>query len=45
MTVVRFIAFALLALASVGCQALKDDPALGDRPWSPSSSFAGVKDR
>ena len=36
MTVVRLLALALLA-ALVGCQTLKDDPILGDRPWQPGT--------
>ena len=40
----RLLAVALLAcalFAQFGCQALKDDPILGDHPWQPSGF--GVK--
>ncbi|HUR52497.1 MAG TPA: hypothetical protein VMZ71_00060 [Gemmataceae bacterium] len=35
----RLLAVVLLACAlatAVGCQALKDDPIMGDHPWQPS---------
>lgn len=38
MTLVRLLAVALLACALSGCQALKDDPIMGDTPWQPGSS-------
>ena len=39
MKLTRFLAVVLLCcalFAGVGCQALKDDPILGDHPWQPS---------
>jgi len=37
MNIVRLLAVALLACALFGCQALKDDPIVGDHPWQPGS--------
>jgi hypothetical protein len=37
MSLIRLIAVALLACAVLGCQALKDDPIMGDNPWQPGS--------
>ena len=40
MTVVRFLAVVLLASVLCGCQALKDDPLVGETPWQPGSGQA-----
>jgi hypothetical protein len=39
MRVIRLLAV-LLLVAAVGCQALRDDPIVGDRPWQPGSGTA-----
>ena len=39
MKLTRLLAVLMLAcalFAGVGCQALKDDPIMGDNPWQPS---------
>jgi len=36
----RLVALALLVAALCGCQAIKDDPILGDHPWQPGSGVA-----
>jgi hypothetical protein len=40
MTPFRLVAVAALACALTGCQALKDDPILGDNAWEPGSRKA-----
>jgi hypothetical protein len=42
MSLVRLLAVALLA-ALCGCQAIKDDPILGDHPWQPGPLMAPKK--
>jgi hypothetical protein len=37
MTLTRLLAVVLLICALTGCQALKDDPIVGDNPWQPGS--------
>ncbi|HEX4608603.1 MAG TPA: hypothetical protein VH092_10405 [Urbifossiella sp.] len=38
MAVVRLLALLLLASALSGCQAIRDDPIVGDKPWQPGSA-------
>jgi hypothetical protein len=38
MAAVRFLAVVLLASVLCGCQALKNDPMIGDNPWQPGSA-------
>jgi hypothetical protein len=39
----RLLACAAVALALCGCQAIKDDPILGDHPWQPGQPFPTAK--
>jgi|GEM_PF-5109508 len=38
MSFVRLLAVAIMACAMLGCQAIKDDPIVGDHSWQPGSS-------
>lgn len=40
MSLSRLLIVALLACALCSCQAIKDDPIVGDNPWQPGSGRA-----